>query len=155
MAEAAEKIAPPHEMAVVRRFELADLSRHGPWLLQRFGVEFPEVPERTVAGYLRGLIESPEYMFLYQDNSVALAQLIHLPGFQVRRAVQEHFVWCEDKADKRQLEYAADFYVHMAEFARRRDAQTMFVCEKTDVPKHLIEQRLGRLFDTKTTFARV
>jgi hypothetical protein len=155
MAEAAEKIEPAREMAFVRRFELADLSKHGPWLMKRFAAEFPEVHERVIAGYLRGLIEQAEYMFLYQDHAVALAQLINLPGFQVKRAVQERFVWVEDKADKAQLEDAADFYEHMKQFAQRRDAQTMFVCEKTDVPKELIQQRLGRLFDTKITHARV
>jgi hypothetical protein len=156
MAEAADKIEEvAREMAPVRRFELADLSKHGPWLMKRFAIAFPEVPERTVAGYLRGLLEQAEYMFLYQDHAVALAQLVNLPGFTVRRAVQERFVWVEDKTDKDQLENAADMYTHMKEFAKRREAVTMFVCENTDVPKNLIENRLGRLFDAKITHARV
>ena len=154
MNATAEKIE-PREPAFVRRFELADLSRHGPWLMKRFALAFPEVPERTIAGYLRGLIESAEYMFLYQDHAVALAQLIHLPGFKVTSVVQERFVWVEDKNSKDQLEAAADMYDHMHEFAKRRAAERMFVCENTDVPKPLIEQRLGRLFDTKVTHARV
>jgi hypothetical protein len=155
MAEAAEKIEPVREMAPVRRFELADLSKHGPWLMKRFAAEFPEVHERVIAGYLRGLIEQAEYMFLYQDHAVALAQLVCLPGFKIKWIVQERFVWVEDKTDKDQLESAADFYEHMKQFARRRDADTMFVCEKTDVPKDMIQARLGRLFETRTTFARI
>src|SRR5271170_808944 len=123
MMEAAIKVEEAvREMAPVRRFELADLSKHGPWLMKRFALAFPEVPERTVAGYLRGLLEQGEYMFLYQDHAVALAQLINLPGFKVTRAVQERFVWVEDKTDKVQLESAADFYEHMKVFAKRREA---------------------------------
>jgi hypothetical protein len=156
MAEPALKIEEPvHKPAVVRRFELADLSKHGPWLLKRFAVSFPEVGERVVAGYLRGLIESAEYMFLYQDHAVALAQIVHYPGFKITRIVQERFVWCEDKTDKDQLECAADFYDHILQFAKRRDAERIIVCENTDVPKAMIEAKLGRLFDTKISYARV
>lgn len=155
MAEAAEKIE-VREPAPVRRFEIPDLSKHGPWLMKRFAVEFRDIHERQIAGYLRGLIESAEYMFLYQDHAVALAQLVHLPGFRMRRIVQERFVWVEDKADRDQLDAAADMYIHMKDFAKRRDAESIFVCENTDVPKNLIENRLGvRLFDTKITHARV
>jgi hypothetical protein len=155
MAEAAEKIE-VREPAPVRRFEIADLSKHGPWLMKRFAEAFKDVPERQIAGYLRGLIESAEYMFLYLDHAVALAQLVYLPGFKMKRIVQERFVWVEDRADKDQLEAAADMYVHMKDFAKRRDCESIFVCENTDVPKNLIENRLGvRLFDTKITHARV
>ncbi len=156
MAEQAAKIEETvREPAFTRRFELADLSKHGGWLMKRFALAFPEVPERTIAGYLRGLIEQGEYCFLYQEHAVMLAQIVHLPGFKVSMVVQERFVWVEDKTNKEQLEAAADFYDHMHEFAHRRNAERMFVCENTDVPKNLIENRLGRLFDTKITHARV
>jgi hypothetical protein len=143
------------EPAFVRRFELADLSKHGPWLMRRFALAFPDVPERTIAGYLNGLITSAEHMFLYQDHAVCLAQLVGQPGFKVSWAVQERFVWVENKEDKAQLEHAAEFYDHMLVFAQRRMADRIICCENTDVPKRLIEEKLGRLFDTKITHARV
>ena len=68
------------ELAVARRFEIADLSTHGPWLLKRFATGFPDFSEKQVAGYLSGLVYDNEHLFSYQDNAVALAQLIHSPG---------------------------------------------------------------------------
>ena len=154
MSEAALKIE-IREPAAVRRFELADLSQHGPWLLKRFASMFPEINEQRIAGYLRGLIYDNEHMFLYQDHAVALAQLVHSPGIKMVKIVQERFVWVEDREDKEQLEMAADFYNHMKVWAKRQDAERIIVCENTDVPKSLIEARLGRLFDTKVSHARV
>ncbi len=155
MNDAASKIE-IHEPAFVRRFELADLSRHGPWLLKRFAAVFPDIPEKQVAGYLNGLIYNNEHQFLYQDHAVALFQLVHSPGIKTTKIVQERFVWVEDRDDKTQLEFAADFYLHAHQWAKRQDAERIIVCENTDVPKPLIEKILGaRLFDTKITHARV
>lgn len=154
MGEAAIKIE-IREPAFVRRFELADLSRHGPWLMKRFVAKFPDMSERTVAGYLNGLITNNEHIFLYQDHAVALAQIVNSPGIKVVRMLQERFVWVEDAKDKDQLDDAADFYDHFKREALRRDAERIIVCEDTDVPKMLIEARLGRVFDTKVSHARV
>ncbi len=157
MAEAALKTEyfQVHEPAFVRRFELADLSQHGPWLLKRFAQKLPDIQEARIAGYLRNLVFDNEHMFLYQPNAVALAQLIHSPGIKMVKIVQERFVWVENREDKAQLEMAADFYAHMKAWAKRQDAERIIVCEDTDVPKSLIEARLGRLFDTKISHARV
>ena len=154
MGEAAEKIE-IHEPAFSRRFEIADLSRHGPWLMKRFLVKFPDMGEKQVAGYLNGLITNNEHMFLYQDHAVALAQIVASPGIKLSWAIQERFVWVEAREDKQQLLDAADFYLHMKQWAVRQGVERIIVCEDTDVPKTLIEQRLGRLFDTKITHARV
>jgi hypothetical protein len=156
MAEAALKIEEPlREIAQMRRFEIADLTTHGPWLLKRFAIMFPGMSEQNIAGYLRGLIYGNEHIFWYQPHAVALAEFIHAPGLKMTRLVQERFVWCENKDDKDQLENAADFYIHMKRWAKSKDAERMIVCENSDVPKPLIEARLGRLFDTKITFARL
>ena len=144
-----------HEVAFVRRFELADLSQHGPWLMKRFAAKLPDVPEQRIAGYLRGLIFNNEHLFLYQDHAVALAQMVHSSGIETVKIVQERFVWVENREGKGQLEAAADFYLHMKQWAKRQDAERIIVCEDTDVPKSLIEARLGRLFDIKIRHARV
>jgi len=155
MAEAALKIEEVHDPAFVRRFELADLSEHGPWLMQRFAAKLPDVPEQRIAGYLRNMVFDNEHMFLYQPHALALAQIIHSPGLKTVRIVQERFVWVENREDKQQLEMAADFYAHMKAWAKRMDAERIYVCEDTDVPKSLIEQRLGRVFETKISHVRV
>jgi len=143
------------EPAFIRRFEIADLSRHGPWLLKRFASKFPDMPEKAFAGYLNGLIVNNEHIFLYQDHAVALAQIVFSPGIKPTRAIQERFVWVESREDKEQLSDAADFYDQFKLEAKRRDVERIIVCEDSDVPKTLIEQRLGRVFDTRVSYARV
>lgn len=143
------------EPAVARRFEIADLSTHGPWLLKRFATVFPDFSEKQVAGYLNGLVYNNEHLFSYQEHAVALFQLIHNPGIKPMLTAWERFVWVEDKKDTDQLEYAADFYSHAKRWATAAGAQRLIVCENTDVPKSLIENRLGRIFDTKVSHARI
>jgi len=154
-AAAIETVEEIRQPAPVRRFEPADLSKHGPWLLKRFAMVFPDLPEKYVAGYLSGLIFDNEHAFFYQDHAVALAQMVHSPGIKTVKVVQERFVWVEDVKNKDQLENAADFYVHIKVWGIRQGAERIIVCENSDVSKPLIEQRLGRLFDTKVTHARV
>jgi hypothetical protein len=143
------------EPAAVRRFEIPDLSRHGPWLLKRFATVFPDFSEKQVAGYLNGLIYNNEHLFSYQEHAVALFALTHNPGIKTTLVAWERFVWVEDKTDKEQLEYAADFYSHAKRWAKASGAERIIVCENTDVPKSLIENRLGRVYDTKISFTRM
>ena len=150
-----ETVEEVRQLALVRRFEPADLSKHGPWLLKRFAMVFPDLPEKYVAGYLSGLIFDNEHAFFYQDHAVALAQMVHSPGIKTVKVVQERFVWVEDIKNKDQLENAAGFYAHIKLWGVRQGAERIIVCENSDVPKPLIEQWLGRLFDTKITHARV
>ena len=154
MAEAALKVE-PRELTFVRRFEVADLTTHGPWLLKRFMQKRPDLAEGQIAGWLRGRIYDNEHLFLYQDNAVAMAQLIHAPGLKMVKVVQEHFVWVKDKGDKDQIDCAADFYDHMKVWAQRLGAERIIVCEDTDVPKSVIQQRIGRVYDTTVSHARV
>lgn len=154
MAEAALNIE-IREPAAVRRFEVADLSRHGPWLLKRFAAKFPDLDEKQIGGYLRGLTAANGSQFLYQENAVALAEVTYSAGIKRAMIVQERFVWVEDRTDKEQLDNAADFYDQIKAWAKGLGAERMIVCEDSDVPKTLIEARLGRLFDTKISHARV
>ena len=143
------------EPATVRRFELADLSTHGAWLLKRLALIFPDMPERAIAGYLTNLVFNNEHLFLCQPHAVALAQMISSPGIRPVKMVQERFVFVEDKTDKEQLEDAADFYVNMKQWGKQAGAERIIVMENSDVPKSLVEARLGRLFDTKISHARI
>jgi hypothetical protein len=154
MAEAAVKIE-PREPAFVRRFELADLTTHGPWLMKRFMAKLPDVREQHIGGYLQGLVYSNEHLFLYQDNAVALAQIVHSPGLKMVKLVQERFVWIRNREDKGAQEAAADFYDHFKAWAKRLEAERIIVHEDSDVPKTMIVARLGRLFDTTISHARV
>jgi len=143
------------EPAFSRRFELADLSEHGPWIMARFKAKFPEYNDREIAGYLSRLVYDNEHMFLYQPNAVALAQIVHAPHIRMTKLVQERFVWVKDRANKNHLEAAADIYLKFHSWAKGQEAKRLIVCEDSDVPKTLIEARLGRLLDSKITHARI
>lgn len=147
----AERPAP----AIVRRFSTADLSQHGGWILRRLQLQFPDVAERFIAGWLSGLIDNNENLFLYQPHAVGLAQIVSMPGLRPGKMVQERFVWVEDKANKDQVELAADFYDSFLQWGKSQAAERMIVCENTDVPKTMIEARLGRLFNTTIVHARL
>ena len=134
---------------------MADLSQHGPWLMKRFVAKFPDADERYIAGYLSRLIYDNEHLFLYQPHAVALAQIIHSPGIKPIKIIQERFVWVQDRADKEQLENAADFYSEMKLWGKRQNAERIFACEDSDVPKPLIVARIGRLFDVTVSHARI
>jgi hypothetical protein len=144
-----------HVPAPVRRFEMADLSQHGPWLMKRFIAKFPDADERYMAGYLSGLVYDNSHMFLYQPHAAALAQIVLSPGIKPVKIIQERFVWVEDRNSKEQLEAAADFYSEMKLWGKRQSAERIFACEDTDVPKPLIVARLGRLFDATVSHARI
>lgn len=153
MPEAA--VLEKHQPAILRRFSTADLGEHGGWILKRLGPLFPDATEQFIGGWLRGLIYDNEHLFLYQPHAVALAQLVHSPGLRSAKVVQEQFVFVEDKTDKAQVEMAADFYDAFAEWGRGIGAERIIACENTDVPKTKIEERIGRLFDTKISHARL
>ena len=141
--------------ASTRRFELADLSQHGAWLLKRFAAKFPDMTDNTIAGYLQGLLYSNEHLFLYQDNAVGLAQLVYSAGIRPVKVVQERFVWIQDRNNKEWCENAADFYLEFRQWGKLQGAERIIACEDSDVPKALIEARIGRLFDTKISHARI
>jgi hypothetical protein len=85
----------------------------------------------------------------------AARRQVHSPGIKTVKIVQERFVWVEDRNDKDQLEHAADFYLEMKMWGKRQDVERMIVCEDTDVPKAMIEARLGRILDTKISHVRM
>ena len=154
MTEAVLKIDRPAPVTV-RRFSTADLSEHGGWILKRLQLQFPDMPERFIGGWLSSLISNNENLFLYQPHAVALAQIVSTPSLRPGKMVQERFVWIEDKTDKDQIELAADFYDSILQWGKAQGAERIIVCENSDVPKTKIEERLGRLFNTTIVHARI
>src|SRR5690242_17137491 len=100
----------PSERVEMRRFMTADLASHGAWMIPRMLKSYPELSEAAAVGWIKGFVHSNEYLFLRQDNAVALAQL--MPGYSLVPAqiVQERFVWVRDTKDEKQVEHAAEFY---------------------------------------------
>jgi hypothetical protein len=145
----------PRERAAIRRFSTADLSEHGPWIMQRLTQMLPGVDEHWLAGWLRGLIYDNGHLFLYQPHAVCLAQIVTLPSIKPTKVVQERFVWIENKENREQQEAAADFYEDMGLWALNLRIDRMIICENTDVPKADIEKRIGRIFNTTICHVRL
>ena len=146
---------PPQSAPIVRRLELADLSRHGGWLMKRLQAAFPHLTDREMNGWLRGIIYVNEFCFLYQENSVGLAQVISNSTLTPEPVMYERFVFCEDKDNPEHVAQAAVFYEEFGRFAKNKGIKTIIVEELTDVSHDLIKDKLGRLFTRQQVFARV
>ena len=154
-AEILKPVAPPPVIgADVRRFELPDMDRHARWFMPRFLTEFPHLNERSAIGFLRGIIYSNEFLFLFQEKGVALAQAMGSGGLDAEAIVWERFVWVEDPTDVAQQQAASFFYVRIAEWAKRMGTGIVHVECKSDVSHDLIKAKVGRVFETSQKFIR-
>lgn len=156
MPEAALKpLAPPPVLfAEVRRFELPDLDTHAKWFMPRFLREFPHLNERSAIGFLRGIIYSNEFLFLFQEKGVALAQAMGSGGLEADPIIWERFVWVEDPTDTAQQQAAAFFYVRFIKWAEGMGTRIIHVENKSDVSHDLVKARAGRVFETAQRFLR-
>ena len=153
MAEPVLKLVSP--APVIRRFDTADLSRHGKWIMPRMLQAFPHLNERGVATFLQNIIYNNEYLLLYSDNGVALAQIMSAHSLDAKPIVYERFVWVENHEDKDQVKHAAEFYTEFYRWAKSLGAEVIIVEENTDVPHDTIKEKLGRIFTRQQQFARV
>lgn len=139
----------------VRRFDTADLSQHGKWIVPRMLTAFPHFNERGVATFLQNIVYNNEYLFLYQPQGVALAQVLSAYSLDAKPIVYERFVWVENPEDKRQLANGAGFYTEFRRWAKSLGAEVIIVEENTDIPHDLIKEKLGRIFSRQQQFARI
>ena len=150
MAIAAAKL-PERDVPLTRRFELPDLTRHS-WILPRLLKAWPHLQERQVAGFLTGIIYSPDYLFLYQEHGVALATLINSNLRSPVPVVHEIFVLAEDEEHAPD---AASFYDEFARWAKSQGAKVVVVEELTDVPHDLIAKKFKTVYETKQKHVKV
>lgn len=153
MAESALKFVSP--APVIRRFDTADLSKHGAWIMPRMLKAFPHLNERGVATFLQNIIYNNEYLLLYHDNGVALAQVMSAHSLDAKPIVHERFVWVQDPEDKEQVKNATGFYHEFLKWAKSQSAEVIIVENNTDVPHEMIKEKLGRIFTRQQQFARV
>ena len=154
MAEPALKIV---EMPAptIRRFDTADLSRHGAWIMPRMLQAYPHLNERGVATFLQNIMWNNEYLLLYHDNGVALAQIMSAHALDAKPIVYERFVWVQNPDEPQQIKNAAGFYTEFYRWAKSQSADVIIVEENTDVSHDLIKEKLGRIFQRQQQFARV
>lgn len=150
-AEKFEVVEPPF----TRRFERPDIDRHAAWFIPRLLKSFPHLTERSVYTWLLNILDSNEFMFLFQDHAIALAQTVQY-GLRSEAIVEEQFVWCEKSTDKEQQADAVYFYDHFYQWAKRKGLSTVVVEESSDVPHEMVREKLNkRLFERKLIFAKV
>ena len=144
-----------NESPQIRRFDTADLTTHGAWLLPRMLQVFPHLNERGAATFLQNISFHNEYLFLFNEEGVALAQLLSGQPLDPKGIVLERFVWVRDPTDPAMQKRAAEFYAHIKRWANGLGAQAILVEESTDVPHEAIKEKLGRIFTRQQQFARV
>lgn len=146
---------PEREPPFVRRFERPDIDRHAAWFIPRLLKSYPHLTERSVYTWLLNILDSNEFMFLFQEHAIALAQTVQY-GLRSEAIVEEQFVWIEDPADKEMQIDASYFYLHFYELAKRKGLSTVIVEENSNVPHDLVQKALDkRLFERKQIFAKV
>ncbi len=134
---------PGAEIAPLRRFELADFNRHT-WVSGRLAKAYPDMGERYLLGWLRGLIYSSDYCFQYQDHAVGLAALVRSQALQPRPMVIEKFVFAEDPANPLHQEAALQMYDEFAKWGKFMDCDRMVVGALSDVSREKIKDRLTK-----------
>jgi hypothetical protein len=136
-----------------RRFQLPDLDTHGRWIIARLLKVYPHRTERDLIGFLRGIIGSNDYLFLYRDCGVALATVAKTNPLVLKSHVEEIFVWVAPGHNPTE---AAPFYEDFAQWTRHQSLDVLIVEEQTDVPHEVIKATLDKRLFTKTVqFARV
>jgi hypothetical protein len=158
MAEAlkvAPAPAPIPLFAEVRRFDLPDIDRHGAWFLPRFLKEYPHINERAAIGFIKAVLYSNEFLFLFQEKAVALFQAVGSGGLEPQEIIWERFVWLQDPNDVQQQQAAAQFYVRALKWAQQKGVEIVHTELSTDVPRDTIKAVAGRVFETTQAFLRV
>ena len=142
----------------IRRFNSADLTSHGGWIMKRLTAQYPTRPERYMANWLQNLVGvgavANESLFLWQEHGVALFQLVNTFSLDLQPVVQERFVWAEDPDNISHIDAAAAFYGEAERWAKSMSVDKIIVEEMTDVPHEKIKEYLGRIYTVQTSFAR-
>lgn len=155
MALPAEVVVNLPDIPALRRFHEPDLDQHGMWMVPRLLTAFPHMNQRGLIGWLRGIIQSHEFLFLFNQHSVGLAQMIVPSPLRPDVAIQELFVFCEDPKNSEHQREASEFYAETKRWAEGLGAKTVVVEVLSDVPHDMIREKLGRLFEIKQIVARV
>lgn len=155
MSAVAEAIR-PQELPATRRFELADITQHGGWLLPRLVKTYPHLTERTALGFLHNVLYNSEFHFCYAPHAAGLVQIERTHTLANRPIVREKFVWVQDIRDATHVAEALAFYDEFITWARHHGADTMIVEESSDVPHEQVREKFDkRIFVREQKFVRI
>ena len=134
----------------IRRFQPADIRQHD-WIVERLIAAFPHQTRFSLPGWLQNIVFANEFLFLFQEHAVALAEITSEFSLSGDKVVIERFVF----AEKGHEAEAAQFYTEFHRWAASHGVKTIVVQEMSDVPHEMIKERLGRIFTRQQQFARV
>jgi hypothetical protein len=138
-----------------RRLYIADLTLHGPWLMQRLLKNYPNHNERSIIGWLNGILDDNSFICLMQPNAVGIAERISVDRLSQRLIVREVLVWCRDKENTQQQQQAITLYDKFADWGRMQGIQKMVIGESSDVPVSALREKFQRVNEVKTYFVRI
>lgn len=146
---------PDLPIPVSRRFEIPDLERHGLWLVPRLLEAYPHLNQIQLVGFLRSAVYNNEFLFLCQDNAVALAQTMSEQTLQPRQIIWERFVFCKDPENPEHVRQAAAFYGDIANWARRKNIEYVVVDQNTDVSFEQMGEYMPQIRPSEIHLARI
>lgn len=157
MIEVAEEVTAKAEAKPIlsRRFVTADLTADGPWILERLLKIYPNQTERSIIGWLNGVVFNNDYLFIRTENAVALAERVSLSSLAPKMVVREIFVWCRDANDAEQIREALVLYVEMVNWAKFQQIERVIVLERSDIAADEIRKIFQRVHEFKTHWIRV
>jgi len=127
--------------STARRFSMADLTKYGNHLIEKLKDSFPHVHEKMLAGWLNGLNQSNQNLFIINDYAVALCR-VYQEELCPDSVVKEIFVYALPDAS---LEDASTIYVDIQNWAKRLGAGYMILETHTDIPRAMIEKICGKI----------
>lgn len=119
-----------------RRFYLPDISDKGLWLVERLRARYPHLQDNNIVGWLRGAIDSNEYLFIRTEHAFAMAQMMR-ETLSPHPIVFERFMLHEEGTTKEEtalyLAEAKYLYGEMMKWAANVGAREVVVEQWTDV----------------------
>ena len=150
-APEADEAPPPSVPQEFRRFGLPDLEELGLWLVGRLKERYGAIDDRNAIGWLRGAMETNEFMFIRTGDCVGLAQISRRPLDPIP-FVEEVFVLCRREEDE---DKALGLYDRFATWAKQLGSVEMLVGNFSDVHKEKVAKHFGRVAARQIHVVRV
>lgn len=133
-----------------RRFSVIDLEQMGAWLTTRLLEKYPTQTPQRLRAFLRGCIDSPEYLFLRNNRAVALFQRITTPP-AFTTVGHEIFVLGQEDCGTE----AEWLYDDAKRWGEANGVERLIVNNLSDVALDKIRRRLPRMFQKTLIYARL
>lgn len=151
-AVAVKKDKEPLPQYTERRFQLPDLNQKGIWLVNALKERYNS-NEGELVNWLRSTVVTPgnEFLFIRTDHAVALAQCLREP-LSSRPVVKEQFVLVDDE---KFMEEGGYLYACIKRWAENLHAYQCQVEVYTNVPRAMIKERLGDLYELPVVYCKL